>query len=115
MGEPINVNDAAFEKSVLQNPLPVIVDFWAPWCGPCKMVSPMLEKIAGELGEKLIVAKINTDENPEWANKYGVQGIPTILFVFGGKIVHRQVGALPERMLREAVTQFMEVTSQPKA
>lgn len=115
MGEPINVTDAAFEKSVLQNPLPVIVDFWAPWCGPCKMVSPMLEKIAGELGEKLIVAKINTDENPEWANKYGVQGIPTILFVFGGKIVHRQVGALPERMLREAVTQFMEVTSQPKA
>jgi len=99
----------------LQNPLPVIVDFWAPWCGPCKMVSPMLEKIAGELGEKLLVAKINTDENPEWANKYGVQGIPTILFVFGGKIVHRQVGALPERMLREAVTQFMEVTSQPKA
>jgi len=113
MGEPINVTDAAFEKTVLKNHLPVIVDFWAPWCGPCKMVSPMLEKIAGELGDKLIVAKVNTDENNEWAIKYGVQGIPTMLFVFGGKIIHRQVGALPERMLREAVTQFMEIITQP--
>ncbi len=99
MSEPINVTDAAFENSVLKNPLPVIVDFWAPWCGPCKMVSPMLEKIGSELGEKIVVAKVNTDENPEWATKYGVQGIPTMLFVFGGKIIHRQVGALPERML----------------
>jgi thioredoxin 1 len=65
------------------------------------------------LGEKLIVAKVNTDENNEWALKYGVQGIPTMLFVFGGKIIHRQVGAIPERMLREAVTQFMEIITQP--
>jgi thioredoxin 1 len=107
--EPIHVTDAAFEKTVLQNPLPVIVDFWAPWCGPCKMIAPMLEKVARENGGKLVVAKVNTDENPEYAMKYGVQGIPTLLFIFGGKIVHRQVGALPERMLREAVTQFMEV------
>ncbi len=113
MHEPINVTDAAFEKTILKNPLPVIVDFWAPWCGPCKMVSPMLEKIGNELGEKIVIAKVNTDENPEWATKYGVQGIPTMLFVFGGKIIHRQVGALPERMLREAVNQFMEVTAQP--
>ena len=76
------------------------------------MVAPILEKVAQEMGDKLVVAKVNTDENPEWAMKYGVQGIPTMLFVFGGKIVHRQVGALPEKMLREAVTQFMEVTSQ---
>ncbi len=114
MSEPINVTDVAFEKAVLQNPLPVIVDFWAPWCGPCKMVTPMLEKISKEMGEKLIIAKVNTDENPQWATQYGVQGIPTLLFVFGGKIIHRQVGALPEKMLREAVTQFMAVTSQPK-
>lgn len=107
--EPIHVTDAAFEKSVIQNPLPVIVDFWAPWCGPCKMIAPMLEKVAQENAGKLVVAKVNTDENPEWATKYGVQGIPTLLFVFGGKIVHRQVGALPERMLREAVTQFLAV------
>ena len=111
--EPVHVTDAAFEKSVLQNPLPIIVDFWAPWCGPCKMVAPLLDKIAKEHAGKLIVAKVNTDENPEWATKYGVQGIPTMLFIYGGKIVHRQVGALPERMLREAVTQFLEVASSP--
>jgi thioredoxin 1 len=114
MSEPIHVTDAAFEKAVLQSPVPVIVDFWAPWCGPCKMVAPMLEKISKEMGDKLVVAKVNTDENPQWATQYGVQGIPTMLFIYGGKIVHRQVGALPERMLREAVTQFMEVTTQPK-
>jgi len=114
MNEPIHVTDAAFEKVVLQNLLPVIVDFWAPWCGPCKVVGPMLDKIANEVGDKLVVAKVNTDENPQWATQYGVQGIPTMLFIFGGKIIHRQVGALPERMLREAVTQFMEVTTQPK-
>jgi thioredoxin 1 len=115
MSEPIHVTDAAFEKAVLQNPLPVIVDFWAPWCGPCKTIAPMLEKIAQEMGDKLVVAKVNTDENPEWATKYGVQGIPTLLFVFGGKIVYRpNPGLLPEKMLREAVTQFMEVVSQPK-
>jgi thioredoxin 1 len=112
--EPIHVTDAAFEKTILQSPLPVIVDFWAPWCGPCKMVAPMLDKLAKEMAGKLIVAKVNTDENPEWAGKYGVQGIPTMLFIFGGKVVHTQVGALPERVLREAVNQFMEVTSQPK-
>jgi thioredoxin 1 len=112
MNEPIHVTDAVFEKTVLQNPLPVIVDFWAPWCGPCKMVGPMLDKIAKEMPGKLIVAKVNTDENPEWATKYGVQGIPTMLFVYGGKIVHRQVGALPERLLRDAVNQFIEVTAQ---
>jgi thioredoxin 1 len=111
MSQPIQVKDAEFEKNVLQNPLPVIVDFWAPWCGPCKMVAPVLEKIAQELSGKLIVAKVNTDENPQWAMKYGVQGIPTMLFIFGGKIVHRQVGALPEKMLREAVNQFVEVTA----
>jgi len=113
MSEPINVTDSAFEKSVLKNPLPVIVEFWAPWCSPCKMVGPMLEKIANEIGDKIVVTKVNTDENPEWANKYGVQGIPTILFIFAGKIIHRQVGALPERMLREAVTQFLDVTAKP--
>jgi thioredoxin 1 len=114
LSEPIHVNDGAFEKTVMQSKLPVIVDFWAPWCGPCKMVAPMLEKIAKELTGKVNIAKVNTDENPEWASKYGIQGIPTLLFFFGGKIVHQQVGALPERMLREAVNQFLEAASQPK-
>ena len=110
--EPLHVTDAAFEKTVLQSTVPVVVDFWAPWCGPCKMVAPILDKIAKEYAGKVIVAKVNTDDNPEWAQKYGVQGIPTMLFIAGGKIVHRQVGALPERMLREAVTQFVEVVGQ---
>jgi len=105
------VTDAAFEQSVLQSPLPVIVDFWAPWCGPCRMVAPTLEKLAKEYAGKLVVAKVNTDENPDWSMKFGVQGIPTMLFVAGGKVVHRQVGALPEKMLRDVVSQFMEVVA----
>lgn len=110
--EPIHVTDAAFEQTVLQSPIPVIVDFWAPWCSPCKMVAPTLDKLAHEYDGKLLIAKINTDENPEWMREYGIQGIPTMLFISKGKIVHRQVGALPERMLRDVVTQFMEVVSQ---
>lgn len=112
INEPIHVTDAAFEKSVLQSDLPVIVDFWAPWCGPCRMVAPTLDKLAKEYEGKLLVAKVNTDENPQWAQQYGVQGIPTMLFVAGGKVVHRQVGALPEPMLRDAVSQFLEVVQK---
>jgi len=110
--EPIHVTDAAFEKTVLQSQTPVIVDFWAPWCGPCKMVAPILDKLAKENAGKLLVAKVNTDENPEWAQKYEVQGIPTMLFIANGKVIYRQVGALPERMLRDALGQFMEVIAR---
>ena len=95
MAEPIHVGDATFEKAVLQSKTPVIVDFWAPWCGPCRMVAPVLEKLAKEYDGKVIVAKVNTDDNPEWAMKYGVQGIPTMLFVRNGQIVDRIVGAAP--------------------
>lgn len=111
ISEPINVTDSAFQKTVLESPIPVIVDFWAPWCGPCRMVAPILEKIAKEYGDKLIVAKVNTDENQEWAGKYNVQGIPTMLMIFNGKIVHRQVGALPEPALRDVITEFLDVSS----
>jgi thioredoxin 1 len=109
ISEPIHVTDAAFEKTVLQSQIPVVVDFWAPWCGPCRMVAPTLDKLAKEYAGKLLVAKVNTDENPEWMMKYGIQGIPTMLFVAKGKIIHRQVGALPEPMLRDIVIQFLEV------
>jgi len=110
--EPINVTDAAFEKTVLESSLPVVVDFWAPWCGPCKMVAPVLDKISKEYSGKLLVAKVNTDENPDWAMKFGVQGIPTMLLIFDGKVVNRQVGALPEPMLREVIDQFLEVVEE---
>ncbi len=112
---PIHVTDDVFETTVLKSELPVIVDFWAPWCGPCKMVAPALDKLAREHAGKLVIAKVNTDENPEWAMRYGVQGIPTMLLVAQGKIVHRQVGALPEGILREVVSQFLEVVSEPAA
>ena len=110
--EPIHITDESFEKSVMQSTVPVIVDFWAPWCNPCKMIAPTLDKLAQENEGKLIVAKVNTDDHAEWMQKFGIQGIPTLLFVSGGKVVHRQVGALPERMLREVVAQFMEVIKQ---
>lgn len=114
MNEPIHVTDAAFEKVVLQSSLPVIVDFWAPWCGPCRMVAPTLDKIAKEQSGKLVVAKVNTDENSEWAMRFGVQGIPTMLFIANGSIVHKQVGALPEPSLKQLVNQFLEVTAPEK-
>jgi thioredoxin 1 len=112
MNEPIHVNDDAFEKSVLQSTVPVIVDFWAPWCGPCKMVAPILDKIAKDFDGKLLVAKVNTDENQEYAGRYGVQGIPTMLFIAGGKVLHRQVGAVPENVLRDTIDQFLSVTEE---
>jgi thioredoxin 1 len=113
--EPINVTDGNFQKAVLESKLPVIVDFWAPWCGPCRMVAPILEKVAKEYAGKLIVVKVNTDENQEYAGKYGVQGIPTLLMLKDGKIVHRQVGALPEPMLKEVVDQFLDVCNSEDA
>lgn len=112
MSEPLHVTDAAFENTVLKSSLPVIVDFWAPWCGPCRMVAPILDKIAKEYDGKLIVAKVNTDEDSQYAVQYGVQGIPTMLFIANGKIVHRQVGAVPESMLHQVVEQFLEVTAK---
>ena len=110
--EPIHISDEEFEKVVMQSSVPVIVDFWAPWCNPCKMIAPTLDKLAKEMEDKLIVAKVNTDDHAEWMQKFGIQGIPTLLFVSDGKVVHRQVGALPEKMLREVVNQFMDVVNQ---
>jgi thioredoxin 1 len=106
--QPIHVTDAEFDKVVLKSELPVVVDFWAPWCGPCRIVAPSLDKIAKEQAGKLVIAKINTDENAQWAMKYGVQGIPTMLFIANGKVVRTQVGALPEQMLRKLVNEFIE-------
>lgn len=115
LNEPVHVTDEVFDETVIKSTIPVVVDFWAPWCGPCRMVAPVLEKLAKELSGKLVVAKVNVDENPEWAGRYGVQSIPTMMLVANGKIVHRQVGALPEPLLREMIKLFLEVVqSQSK-
>ena len=108
MKEPIHVKDDTFEKVVLKSPIPVIVDFWAPWCVPCRTVAPTLDKIAAEKEGKVVVAKVNTDEDYDWAEKYGVEGIPTMLFISDGKVISRQVGALPEKLLRKVVDEFLE-------
>ncbi len=110
--EPIHVTDDSFEKAVLESTLPVVVDFWAPWCGPCLMVAPVLEKLAEQHQGKLIIAKVNTDENPQWAMQFGVRGIPTMLFVSNGKVVHRQVGALPETYLSDMVQEFLNTVGE---
>ena len=107
MSEPLHVSDAEFEEKVLKSELPVIVDFWAPWCGPCRMVAPVLDKIAKDYDGKVVVAKVNTDEDAQWAQKYGVRGIPTMLFINGGEVIHQQVGALPEPMLKNILDEFL--------
>jgi len=115
MSEPIKVTDADFEEKVLNSELPVVVDFWAPWCGPCKMVAPILDKLAVEYDGKVVIAKVNTDDDQQFAMQYGVQGIPTMIFVNGGKLIHRQVGALPEPMLRDLFEQFVNIVAEPSS
>ena len=115
MSKPIHVTAAEFEQKVLKSALPVVVDFWAPWCGPCRMVGPILEKLAVEYDGKVVIAKVNTDDDPQWAQKYGVQGIPTMLFVAGGKVVHTQVGASPEPHLRKVFNAFLAALETAKA
>nr|MBN1228701.1 thioredoxin [Anaerolineae bacterium] len=104
---PIAVTDKTFTQVVLESPVPVLVDFWAPWCGPCQIVAPILEKLSGEFAGKLRVAKVNVDENPHYAGVYGIQGIPTLLLVRDGQIVDRFVGAMPEHYLRAKLTHYL--------
>jgi thioredoxin 1 len=108
MSKPIHVSDTEFQEKVLNSATPVVVDFWAPWCGPCRMVAPILDELAKEYGDKLVIAKVNTDENPQWAMKFGVQGIPTMLFVKGGQLVDRMVGAAPKPFIQQRVDAMLE-------
>lgn len=97
---PITVTDASFQRDVLQSDLPVLVDLWAPWCGPCHMIAPIVEHIARDYAGRLTVAKLNVDENPHTSGAYHVQGIPTLLIFRNGRVVDRIVGVAPERLLR---------------
>ena len=98
------VSDADFEAEVLKATSPVVVDFWAEWCGPCKQIAPALEEISGSLGAKVKIVKLNVDENPATASKYGIMSIPTLMMFKNGKEASRQVGAGPKQKLEQWIT-----------
>ena len=98
------VSDTTFESEVLKASGPVVVDFWAEWCGPCRMIAPALEEIAGSLGDKVKIVKLNVDESPATATKYGIQSIPTLMIFKNGELSSRQVGAAPKQKLEQWIT-----------
>ena len=104
MGEnTLTISDDNFEAEVLSSEIPVLVDFWATWCGPCKAIAPMIDELAAEYSGQLKVGKVNVDENPKTPGKYGVRGIPTLILFKGGEIVEQVVGAVPKSQLEELV------------
>ncbi|MGQ9863196.1 MAG: thioredoxin [Bacteroidia bacterium] len=107
MAKPVVVTDESFQKEVLENPTLTIVDFWAPWCGPCHMIAPILEQLAQEYEGRLRIAKVNVDENPQTPYTYGVMAIPTLVFFRGGKVVDKQVGALPKPALKARIDKLL--------
>ncbi|MBL1293780.1 MAG: thioredoxin TrxA [Thiotrichales bacterium] len=98
-GNIVQVSDASFDEEVLNSDTPALVDFWADWCGPCKMIAPILEEIANEYGDKVKIAKFNIDENPTTPPRYGIRGIPTLMLFKGGNVEATKVGALTKSQL----------------
>ncbi len=107
MSDIVQVTDADFESAVLKSDKPVLLDFWAPWCGPCRMMEPILSEMAEEYSDKVVVAKLNVDENPTTAQKFEVLSIPTLLVFAEGKVVKKLVGAMPKKKLTSELTPWL--------
>ena len=111
MAKPVEVTDATFQEDVLDSEKPVLVDFWADWCGPCRMIAPSVSQMAEEYEEVLKVAKVDVDENPAIPGRYGIIGIPTLMLFKGGQVVERITGALPKDRIVAQVLPHLEVTT----